>query len=74
MKVSVRSIGNSSGIVLPKEVLSRMRISKGDDVYLTETSDGGYKIVPYDEEFSRQLEMAEQIMREDRDILKALSK
>ncbi len=74
MEVAVRSIGNSAGIVLPREVLTRLRVSKGDKLYLIEQEDGSYKLTPYNENFARQIRMAEEIMREDRDILRALGK
>ncbi len=67
-------VGNSTGVVLPKEVLARLHINRGDQLFLTEASDGSYRISAYDPEFARQMEMAEQIMREDREILRALSK
>jgi putative addiction module antidote len=73
MELSIRSIGNSAGVVLPKEVLNRLRVGKGDKLYLIET-EGGYKLTPYNEEFAKQMSIAEDIMREDRDILKALAK
>ena len=73
MELSIRSIGNSAGVVLPKEVLNRLRVGKGDKLYLIETEDG-YKLTPYNEEFAKQMSIAEDIMREDRDILKALAK
>jgi putative addiction module antidote len=65
-------IGNSVGIVLPKDVLRRLRVDKGDEVYIVETPDG-YELTPYDPEFAAQMETAEKVMREDRDILKKLA-
>ena len=65
------SIGNSTGIVLPKELLHRMRVQKGDSLYVVETADGLH-VTPYDPEVAAQLEQAEQVMREDRDVLKKL--
>ena len=62
-----------AGVVLPKEVLNRIRVGKGDKLYLIETEDG-YKLTPYNEEFAKQMSIAEDIMREDRDILRALAK
>ncbi len=72
-KLKVMTVGNSTGVVLPKEVLSRLKLQKGDVLYLTETPDG-YKITPYDEEFARQMEAAERVMRENRDVLRELAK
>jgi len=71
--LKVTTIGNSSGVVLPREVLAKLKVQKGDTVYLVETPDG-FRITPYDEEFARQMGAAERIMREDRDVLRALAK
>jgi len=71
--LKVTTVGNSTGVVLPKEVLEKLRVSKGDVLYLVEEQDG-YKLTPYNKEFVEQMEMAENIMREDRDVLKVLSK
>jgi len=67
-------VGNSTGVVLPKEVLGRLHVDRGDQLFLTEGPDGSFRISAYDPEFARQMEMAEQIMREDREILRALAK
>ena len=71
--LKVTTIGNSAGVVLPKEVLEKLRVSKGDVLYLVEQPDG-YMITPYDKEFVSQMELAEDIIRQDRDVLKVLSK
>ncbi len=72
MRLKITTVGNSVGVVLPKEMLAKLRVSKGDTLYASETADG-YKITPYDEEFERQMEVAERIMREDRDVLRKLA-
>ena len=71
--LKVTTIGNSSGVILPREVLAKLKVHKGDSVYLIETPEG-FRITPYDEEFAQQMDAAEQIMREDRDVLRALAK
>ena len=71
-KVKVTSVGNSVGIVLPKEILTQLRISKGDSLNVTETPNG-IVLTPYDSEFERQMDLAESIMREDRDVLRKLA-
>lgn len=53
--------------------MARLKVQKGDTLYLTETPDG-YQITPYDEEFARQMEVAERVMRENRDVLRELAK
>jgi len=71
-KLKVTTIGNSTGVVLPKEILQRLRIEKGDTLYVLETPHG-IELVPYGPEFAAQMETAERVMREDRDVLKKLA-
>ena len=71
--LKITTVGNSVGIVLPKEVLERLRVSKGDMLYVLETPNG-IELTPYDPEFARQMEAAERVMREDRDALRELAK
>ncbi len=70
--VKVTTVGNSVGIVLPKEMLARLNIQKGDTLYVTEMPDG-VQLTPYDEKFVRVMEAANQIMRENRDVLRKLA-
>lgn len=72
-KVKLTTIGNSVGIVLPREVLTLLRSSKGDLLSVTETP-RGVELSPYDPEFEKQMDLAEEIMREDRDVLRRLAK
>lgn len=72
MKLKITAIGNSAGVILPKELLARLRVGKGDALYAVEVSDG-IKITPFDPEFAAQMEVAEQVMREDRDVLRKLA-
>ena len=71
--IRIRDVGNSLGIVLPKELIARLRVSKGDKLFVQETVDG-IRLTPYDPEFQQQMEIAQMVMREDRDALRALSK
>lgn len=66
-------VGGSVGVILPKETLAKLRVGKGDTLFLTEGPEG-YRLTPYDPEFERDMELAEEIMREDRDLLRALAK
>jgi putative addiction module antidote len=66
-------IGNSTGVILPKEVLSRLRVDLGDDVYLSEAPDG-LRLSASDPDFENVMQSAEEIMRKDRDILRVLAK
>lgn len=70
--VKVTTVGNSTGIVLPKELLEKLRISKGDNLTVTETS-RGLELSAYDPEFTEGMKIAEEVMREDRDVLKKLA-
>jgi putative addiction module antidote len=70
--VKVTSIGNSVGITLPKEVLAKLRVGKGDSLCVTETPDG-MLLTPYSDEFAAVMEAAETVMREDRDVLRILA-
>jgi putative addiction module antidote len=71
--VKVTTVGNSTGIVLPKEVLAKLRVEKGDSLYVTETPDG-VQLTPYDAEFTRQVEAGRKVMRQYRDALRKLAK
>ncbi len=71
--IKVRDVGNSLGIVLPKELIARLRVSKGDQLFVQETVDG-LRLTAYDPEFQKQMEIAKMVMQEDRDALRALSK
>jgi putative addiction module antidote len=72
--LKLRAIGTSTGVTIPKELLAKLRVGAGDTIYATEAPDGGIRLTPYNPDFAAQMEQAEQIMREDRDILHALAK
>lgn len=66
-------IGNSVGVILPKEVLTRLRLELGGEIFFSEDS-RGYRISASDSEFIEAMNAAEDIMREDRDILAVLAR
>lgn len=70
--LKLTSIGNSTGIILPKELLEKLRVQKGDTLYVLETP-AGIELTPYDPTFAAQMDVAEQVMREDRDALRKLA-
>ncbi|MDO8262464.1 MAG: AbrB/MazE/SpoVT family DNA-binding domain-containing protein [Gallionella sp.] len=70
----VTTVGSSAGFILNKEAMLKLKVKKGDTVYLTEAPDGGYRLTPFNPDFERQLVLAEDIMHDDRDILRALAK
>ena len=73
VKLKLTQIGSSTGLVLPKEVLSRLRLAKGDAVFLTESPEG-VRLTPYDPEFEEDMAIARKVMRENRDALRELAK
>lgn len=72
-KLKIRKIGNSLGVVLPKEVLDQLKVKEGDtlDVVPTET---GVELSISNEEVDKLMQMAERIMEENREVLRALAK
>jgi putative addiction module antidote len=68
----VIAIGNSAGVILPKETLAKLNVQKGDTLYITEGSQG-IRLVPFDQEFATQMEAAREVMRENRDVLQRLA-
>jgi putative addiction module antidote len=66
------AIGNSAGIILPKEIMARLKVEKGDTIFITEGSQG-IRLMPFDQEFATQMEAAREIMRENRDVLQRLA-
>jgi putative addiction module antidote len=71
--LKVTAIGNSLGVVLPKEALSRLKVAKGDTLYVTETPDG-YRLTPYDPAFEQQMKAARGVMKKRRAALRELAK
>ena len=71
-ELRVTTVGNSTGIVLSKSLLSKLRVDKGDTIYAIETPNG-IELTAYNPEVAEQMDMAETIMREDRDVLKKLA-
>ena len=72
-ELKITKIGNSAGIILPKEVLSRLKLETGDKVFLTDAP-GAATITPHDPTFSKQLEIGREFMREYRDTFNELAK
>ncbi len=72
MELKITQIGNSLGVILPKELLSRLKVEKGDSLHVLETKDG-VELTPFDAELSEQLAVAERIIRDNRDLLRKLA-
>ncbi|MEM1194526.1 MAG: AbrB/MazE/SpoVT family DNA-binding domain-containing protein [Pseudomonadota bacterium] len=71
--LKITKIGNSAGIILPKDILARLRVGPGDELYVSEAPDG-IRLTATDPSFAEKMQVAERIMREDRDILRELAK
>jgi putative addiction module antidote len=72
MKLKLRAVGTSTGVVLPKEFLNRLKIQKGDHVFAVETPEG-YLLTPYDPEVDEHIKIGRKLMRKYRDSLHALA-
>lgn len=71
--LKITQIGNSLGVILPKEFLTKMKLEKGDELFATESPDG-YRLTPYNPEFEAKMLAAEKIMRKRRNVLRELAK
>jgi len=74
MKLEVKKIGNSTGVILPKELLARLKLEKGDWLYVSETADGGVRLTPYDPTFEKGMQVAKKAMKTYRNALAELAK
>jgi putative addiction module antidote len=74
VQLKIRKFGNSLGVVLPKEVIQRLRTGDGERVFLIAAGDGDYRLTPYDPAFERKMAKAEEIMGRYRNTLHALAK
>ena len=72
MKLKITTIGNSAGVILPRELLVRLRLEKGDELFALETPDG-IRLTTYDPILAKQLEVAEEVMRKRRTLLHKLA-
>ncbi len=68
----ITTVGNSAGIVLPREVLEKLHVEKGDLLYITETP-GGIQLTPFQPDFAAKIEVARRVMRKNRDALRKLA-
>jgi putative addiction module antidote len=73
MQLKIRKVGNSLGVILPREVVAHLKVVDGDTIELTETADG-YQLSPFDPEVAKQVKIGEQIMRRYRNTLRELAK
>jgi putative addiction module antidote len=73
MELKITRIGNSLGVILPRDLLTRLKLDKGDSVFLTETPEG-YRLSPYDPVFAEQMQTARELMRKRRNTVHELAK
>jgi putative addiction module antidote len=73
VKLKLTKIGTSTGLVVPKELLARLKVERGDELFLTETP-SGYLLTPYDPEIEEQLRLGREFMSEYRETFRALAK
>ena len=71
--LKITQIGNSLGVILPKEMLAHLKVGKGDSLFVTEVPDG-VALRPYDEQFEQQMALAREIMKKRRAVLRELAK
>jgi len=72
-RVKMTAIGNSVGVILPRETLDRLKLEKGDTLHLVETPNG-VELTPYDPEFEAEMDSVRRVMRKNRDALRRLAK
>ncbi len=74
MKVEIKKIGNSDGLILPRELVRRLDLKRGQQLHVTELAGGGFQLLPYDPDFEETMQIVDEIIDEYRDTLTALAK
>ncbi len=72
MELTIKKVGNASGVILPQEILKRLNVAEGDTVYVTETPDG-ISLSSHDADFNEAMMHAERVMKEDDAALRRLA-
>lgn len=73
MKLKLRAVGTSTGVVLPKELLVTLKVKKGDELFVVETP-GGCVLTPFDPDIEEQVRFGLEFMEKHRDAFRALAK
>lgn len=73
MNLKVRKFGNSLGVLLPKDVITRLQTGDGQSLFLSDAPDGSYRLSPFDPSFEEKMTKADEIMGRYRNTLKALA-
>lgn len=74
MKIEVKKIGNSTGLILPKELVARLNLEQGQWLHVQEVPEGGVRLTPYDPDFDTAMSLVDEVMDEYRDTLRVLAK
>jgi putative addiction module antidote len=74
VKIEVKKIGNSTGLILPKELVARLNLEQGQWLHVQEVPEGGVRLTPYDPDFDDAMALVDEVMDEYRDTLKVLAK
>jgi putative addiction module antidote len=74
VKIEVKKIGNSDGLILPRELMQRLDLKRGQQLHVIELAGGGFQVLPYDPDFQKTMKIADELMDEYRDTLAALAK
>jgi putative addiction module antidote len=74
VKLEIKRIGNSDGLILPRELMQRLDLKRGQQLHVTELAGGGFQLLPYNPDFEKTMETVDEIMDEYRDTLAALAR
>lgn len=74
MKLEIKKIGNSDGLILPRDLMQRLDLKRGQTLHVVELAGGGFQVLPYDPDFEKTMNIADDIMDEYRDTLATLAK
>ena len=74
MKIEIKRIGNSDGLILPRELMQRLDLKRGQQLHVVELAGGGFQVLPYDPDFEEAMKLADGVMDEYRDTLATLAK
>jgi len=73
MKIQIKKIGNSHGLILPEELMQRLDLKRGQELHIVELAGGGFQVLPCDPDFEKTMDVADEIIDEYRDTLTALA-
>jgi putative addiction module antidote len=74
IKIEIKKIGNSDGVILPRDAMERFDLKRGQQLHLIELAGGGFQALPYDPDFEATMDVADDIMDEYKDTLATLAK